>query len=153
MPMACVRFVLDIWEDYFGRPISGIFLTTMIAWRSSSCALWTTPPPGTALWSWARTSRTGDLQLFSLNFDIIAHEMGHLILYSEVGLPDLGRNRGRVFRVPRVGADLVALITALHFDSVVDSLLETTRGNLYTFNELNRFAELSPNKQIRIAGN
>ena len=95
----------------------------------------------------------GKRQLFSLNFDIIAHEMGHLILYSQIGLPDLDALQGEFFGFHESGADLVALITVLHFNSVVDHLLESTRGNLYTFNELNRFAELSPNQQIRIAGN
>jgi len=95
----------------------------------------------------------GDLQLFSLNFDIIAHEMGHLILYSEIGLPNLNALEGEFFGFHESGADLVALISALHFDSVVNQLLETTKGNLYTFNELNRFAELSSNQEIRVAGN
>ena len=47
----------------------------------------------------------------------------------------------------------MALLAVLHFDSVVERLLETTSGNLYTLNELNRFAELSEDEQIRIAGN
>ena len=57
----------------------------------------------------------GELQLFSLNFDIIAHEMGHLVLYSEVGLPDLDAIEGEFFGFHGSGADLVALITSLHF--------------------------------------
>ena len=32
-------------------------------------------------------------------------------------------------------------------------LLEETHGNLYVFNELDRFAELSPHEQIRLASN
>ena len=95
----------------------------------------------------------GDRRLFSLNFDIIAHEMGHLFLYSQVGLPDPDALEGEFFGFHECGADVVALITVLHFNSVVDHLLRTARGNLYTFNELNRFAQLSPNEQIRVAGN
>ncbi len=41
----------------------------------------------------------------------------------------------------------------MHFDSVVNGLLDNTSGNLYTFNRLNRFAETSDNKQIRMAAN
>ena len=52
------------------------------------------------------------------------------------------------------GADTTALIAALHFESLlIAHLLEETRGNLYTFNELDRFAELSPHDQIRLASN
>ena len=35
----------------------------------------------------------------------------------------------------------------------MDHLLAETHGNLYTFNELDRFAELSPSTQIRLASN
>jgi hypothetical protein len=45
------------------------------------------------------------------------------------------------------------MISSLHFDSVVDELLENTQGNLYRLNRLNRIGELSHNEQIRIASN
>lgn len=48
---------------------------------------------------------------------------------------------------------MVALLASLHFGSVVEALLENTKGNLYSFNRLNRFAELSENAQIRTAAN
>ena len=43
------------------------------------------------------------------------------------------------------------MIAVLHFDSVVDGLLRSTRGNLYLPNELNRIGELSDTEQIRVA--
>ena len=55
--------------------------------------------------------------------------------------------------MPSSASDLVALITALHFDQVVDRVLDTSGGNFYVLNELNRFAELSDYDQIRIASN
>ena len=36
---------------------------------------------------------------------------------------------------------------------LIANLLEETRGNLYTFNELDRFAEFAPHDQIRLASN
>jgi hypothetical protein len=48
-------------------------------------------------------------------------------------------------------ADCVAMIAVLHFESVVDRLLDRTRGNIYLPNELNRIGELSETKQIRLA--
>ena len=43
------------------------------------------------------------------------------------------------------------MIAVLHFDSVVDGLLRTSRGNIYLPNELNRIGELSDTEQLRIA--
>ena len=48
-------------------------------------------------------------------------------------------------------ADCVAMIAVLHFDSVVDGLLRSSRGNIYLPNELNRIGELSDTEQIRLA--
>ena len=147
------RFVLDIWEDYFGRPIRWHFLGDHDRLEIVLLRPLKNASAGYGFMELGSDLVDGDLQLFSLNFDIIAHEMGHLILYSEIGLPNLNALEGEFFGFHECGADLVALITALHFDSVVDQLLETTKGNLYTFNELNRFAELSSSQEIRVAGN
>jgi hypothetical protein len=150
----CVaRFVLDIWEDYFGQPIRWHFLNDYDRLEVVLLPALDNATAGYGFMELGSEVVDGDRQLFSLNFDIIAHEMGHLILYSQVGLPNLDAVEGEFFGFHESGADLVALLTALHFDSVVDDLLEGTRGNLYTFNELSRFAELSSNTQIRIADN
>jgi hypothetical protein len=147
------RFVLDIWEDYFGRPIEWHFLRDYDRLEIVLLRALANATAGYGFVELGSDVVDGDVQLFSLNFDIIAHEMGHLILYSEIGLPDLNAIEGEFFGFHECVADLVALITVLHFESVVQNLLATTSGNLYTFNELNRFAELSPNRQIRTAGN
>jgi hypothetical protein len=67
------------------------------------------------------------------NFDVLAHELGHSIIFSQVGVPsspaDLGIDYGGM---QESSGDLVAIIGALHFDSLVDFLLETTNGNLLT---------------------
>ena len=90
---------------------------------------------------------------YALNFDVMAHELGHLILYSTIGVPSRGAERGEYYGFQESGADTTALIAALHFESLIAHLLEETRGNLYVFNELDRFAELSPHDQIRLASN
>ena len=90
---------------------------------------------------------------YSLNFDVVAHEIGHAIIYSVIGMPSNGDASGEYYGFHESAADMVALLASLHFGSVVDTLLENTRGNLYTFNRLSRFAELSDNAQIRIAAN
>jgi hypothetical protein len=83
----------------------------------------------------------------------MAHELGHLIIYSTMGVPSLVGARGEYYGFQESAADTTALVASLHFESLIKNLLEETRGNLYTFNELDRFAELSPHDQIRLASN
>jgi hypothetical protein len=150
----CVHFVLDVWERYFGRPIEWHFARD---YQRLEIALLRELDNATAGYGFMEigsySTEAGNVLPFSLNFDVLAHEVGHLVLYSEIGLPSLETTEAEFFGFHESAADLVALVAALHFDSVVDDLLEMTRGNLYTFNELNRFAELSENDEIRTASN
>ena len=148
-----VRFVMDIWEGYFGREIP---------WQSDGTydrvELTILPSLENAYSGFGFLEMGGDRSdggytPFSLNFDVIAHELGHAIIYSEVGVPDPNNVTGEYFGFHESAADLVALISSLHFNSLVDLLLEQTRGNLYTLNAASRIAELSENKQIRVAAN
>jgi hypothetical protein len=68
-------------------------------------------------------------------------------------VPTVETEQGEYFGFHESAADTVALISALHFDSVVDELLRNTSGNLYTLNRLNRIGELTENKQLRLAAN
>ena len=86
-------------------------------------------------------TEVGEANPFSLNFDVVAHELGHLIIYAEVGLPADDATDGEYFGFHEAAADLAALVATMHFDAVLDHLLETTQREFYTFNELNRFAE------------
>ena len=150
----CVRFVLDIWEGYFDEPIE---------WHSSDAfektELVHLPEFDNSRIGFgfvefgSSLSKSGVFTLDSTNFDIIAHEVGHGIIYSSVGIPDPRGETGAYNAFHESAADLVAMISSLHFDSVVDELLENTQGNLYMLNRLNRIAELSQNEQIRIASN
>ena len=49
--------------------------------------------------------------------------------------------------------DLVAVISSLQYNSLVDLLVEITHGNRVVLNAVTRIAELSENKQNRIAAN
>jgi hypothetical protein len=70
-----------------------------------------------------------------------------------IGVPVPGVENGEYQGFHESAADLVALFAAAHFEPVLDRLFATTHGNLYTLNELNRFAELSEQTQIRLACN
>jgi hypothetical protein len=149
-----VRFVLDIWERYFGRRIEWHFAADY-----SRLEIAILPGLNNAYAGYgfmeigAHWFPDGSHAPFALNFDVIAHELGHLILYSTIGLPTAATQHGEYYGFQESGADTTALIAVLHFETLLEHLLEGTRGNLYTFNELDRFAELSPNAQIRLASN
>jgi hypothetical protein len=149
-----VRFTLDVWERYFGRAIPWHFSPPYERLEISLLRSVDNAFAGFGfLEAGAHVSDAGEYLPFSLNFDVVAHEVGHLIAYTEVGLPLPRLTEDEYYGFHESAADCVALLTVLHFDSVVERLFETTRGNLYTLNELNRFAELSDDEQIRIAGN
>jgi hypothetical protein len=147
------RFVLDIWEKYFGRPIPWHFAQTYDRLELTIQPTLENAFSGYGFIEVGGDWKTGVFRPFSLNFDVIAHEMGHLMVYSEVGLPDPSLSQGEYWGFHESAADLVALVSSLHFDSVVTELLDRTRGNLYTYNVLSRMGELSPEVQIRTAAN
>jgi hypothetical protein len=150
----CIRFALDVWEGYFGRPVPWHFRRAF-----DRLEIVLLPPFGNAQTGFGYLevgsyfAPSGGAVPFSLNFDIIAHEVGHLIIYSEIGQPTDLTAVGEYYGFHEAAADLVSIIAATHFDSVVDGLLANTRGNLYVLNRLNRIGEVSANSQIRLASN
>src|SRR5690606_12532339 len=77
----------------------------------------------------------------------------HTLIYALIGTPPAHRVSAAYHAFHEAAADCIAMISVLHFDSVIDRLLERTRGNLYLPNELNRIGELSETEQIRQASN
>lgn len=148
-----VRFVLDIWEGYFGREIPWHSARHYDRVELSILHSLDNAYSGYGFIEVGAHQKDNDFKPYSLNFDVVAHEVGHAIIYSEVGIPDPHAAIGEYFGFHESAADLVALISSLHFNSVIDHLLLSTRGNLYTLNAANRMAELSDNEQIRIAAN
>jgi hypothetical protein len=149
-----VRFVLDIWERYFGRRIEWHFIRdyrqleiVILPGLDNAYAGYGFMEVGAFHWG------DGAIAPYALNFDVMAHELGHLIIYSTIGVPSAAGARGEYYGFQESAADTTALIAAMHFESLQARLLEETRGNLYTFNELDRFAELSSHDQIRLASN
>jgi hypothetical protein len=148
------RHSFDIWQRYLGRRIvwwhadehPQIELVPVVRWRNAQSG------PGfleTGLWP----DQTGTLQPFALNFDVIAHETGHTMLFSQLGVPP-----PELIGVPFLAfhesfSDLVGLIGALHFNSVIERLLQQTNGNLYILNVVNRMGETSDHTQVRLASN
>ncbi|MEM1382427.1 MAG: hypothetical protein AAF713_13310 [Pseudomonadota bacterium] len=149
-----IRRTLDCWERYLGRPVAWwhaaeypvLELIPTLDWNNAHSG------PGFIETGYRQTA-SGRERLFGLNFDVIAHETGHAILFAEVGVPSLDRLTAGYLAFQESFSDLIALISALHFPSVVDRLFAQTRGNLYVLNLVARIGELSEVEQIRIADN
>ena len=126
----------------------------MTVWKSRSCRHGTTRSMATASSKSAASSTTdGRVLPFSLDFDVIAHEVGHAIIFSVLGVPGPGTEYPEYVGFQEAFSDCVSLIAAMHFPSVIDNVLGETRGNLYLANRLSRFSEFSPHRQIRSANN
>ncbi len=151
---AVLRRVLDIWEGYHGGPIPWHFreyseYLELVPWLE-----WDNAHSGFGfIETGIEISESGVFQHYAENFDVLAHELGHSILYSVVGTPTREQLTAEYLAFHESMSDVMALLAVLHFDSVVDRLLDGCRGNLYTLNELNRIAEQSESEEIRIASN
>ena len=147
------RRTLDIWEGYFGRRIEWQFHRHFDRLELVPIVDWDNAQSG---YGFIETgfgpSQAGEAQPFCLNFDVIAHELGHSIVFAEVG-HDEATVTGEYLGFQEAMGDLIALISAMHFDSVLDRTLTASEGNLYVLNESNRIGELSNIAQVRVASN
>lgn len=152
---ACIRYTLDVWEGYFERPIEWYFKDYYSKAEVVVLPEFENAQIGRGFIEIGTDVNKvdGSLSPFTLNFDVIAHEVGHGILFSIVGEPDFEKETGEFLGFQESSGDIISMIAALHFDSVIDEILESTSGNLYMTNHLNRFAEISELGQIRMACN
>jgi len=156
---AVVRRTLDIWEDYLGQPIRWHFETDFERLMLIPLVQWGNAQSGYGFleFGFGGGEGPGGLDLenpYCENFDVLAHELGHSIIYSVVGFPDSDASWTDAYGGFHESAgDLTSLVAALHFESVIGALLEATRGNLFTRNELERVGELRGSREIRRAFN
>lgn len=151
---ATVRRVLDIWEDYFDRrielPGQTMELIPLIEWDNAQSGV------GFLEFGFGRRPSGGidHTRPYCRNFDVLAHEMGHNIIFAEVGFPSTQATDTEDYGgFHESCGDLVAIVASLHFNTVTDLLLKNTHGNLFTLNELDRVGELSASREIRVAFN
>jgi hypothetical protein len=145
---------LTVWEHYLGRRIAWRFagrrfprLEVIARIHLDRNAF---SRDGYMEFGWADlAARTGP---WCENLDVVAHEVGHAIFRSVVGHPAHPRAVEQRALEEAV-ADLVAIVTALHFASVVRRLLERSQGYLFSPNTLSRLAELGRRTSIRQAFN
>jgi hypothetical protein len=149
-----IRFVLDVWERYVGGEPSWFFADTfdrlelvpMVDWDNAQCGY------GYIEMGFARVAGVPP-HPFCLDFDVLAHELGHALVYSLLGIPDLNHLDAEYLGFQESTADCTVIVALLHFDTIVEDLLRSSRGNLYLPNELNRIGELSDTQQFRLASN
>jgi hypothetical protein len=149
----CIRFVLDVWEAYFGRRIPWHFEPDYRRLEIVLLPNYDNAQAGYGFLEVGSYFIEGRPLPFTINFDIVAHEVGHLIISSEVGTPTPATASAEYLGFQEGAADITALVAAANFDSVIDQLLEQTAGNLRVLNRLNRIGELSDHRQIRLASN
>lgn len=134
---ATVRCVVEIWESYVGRRVPWHF-------REAYPRLEVVPrvqmDNATSRYGYVEFGFKTPARPYCENFEVVAHEVGHLILKSVIGNPP--EPKLLEFRAhEEAAADLVALIALLHFEAVVDHVLKCTRGKLFSTNLLSRVAE------------
>jgi hypothetical protein len=148
---AAMRMVLDVWERYSGEPVRWFFRDDYRQLEVIPYVKWPNGQAGYGFIELGYGKGDNDEEYpFALNFDVLAHEMGHIILASEIGIPfDADPTQYAGFQ--EAASDIISLISVLHFEHFRKHLLEKTHGNLHVGNELNKLAELSPTEQIRTA--
>jgi hypothetical protein len=149
---AAVRCVLEIWEYYLGHRLS-------LVGNSRQRKLEIIPRVaaiGDNAWSGEWYIELGfagrdHRQPYCENLDVIAHEMGHIILKHVIGPTPRGRLEFDRRSHDEAGADLVSLVTVLHFDRVIESVLAQTRGKLFSVNILSQIGEYQMGRSGRRA--
>ena len=149
-----VRRVLDVFEVYLGGPLHWHFSMTHPRLELIPHVPWNNAHFG---WGFLECGEAADdagqKHPFALNFDVLAHETGHGLVFALVGMPTPETLTTAYRGFHEAASDLVAMLAVLHFDSFIDHVLRVTRGDLYIANELCRIGELSETRQIRSASN
>ncbi|MCD2195254.1 hypothetical protein LQ327_17945 [Actinomycetospora endophytica] len=155
---ATVRRVLDIWEDYFSHRVDWAFDAQFSRLEMIPLIEWNNAHSG---WGFLEfgfgSTESGTIdhsRPYCENFDVLAHELGHSIIFSQVGIPrDQSDPAIDCGGFQESSADVTAIVALLHFDTFVNELLAQTKGNLLTVNGLDRVGELSNSRQVRVALN
>jgi hypothetical protein len=146
---ACIRRTLDVFEGYNGEPIPWFFASAYERLEVVPYLSWDNAQSGFGYLEMGEDYSRGTAHPFALNFDAISHEIGHLIVFGKIGVPEYGPASHDFFAFHEAAADFISLLGLLSFDTVLERVLRRTKGNLLILNELDRFAELSDEKQIR----
>jgi hypothetical protein len=146
---ACVRRVWDTCEGFFGAPIPWFFAQTYDRLELVPWLFWKNAHSGYGFLEMGEDDTGHEPFPFALNFDAVAHEAAHLAGHGVLGIPKFGQPDPDYLAFHEASADLISLLSLLTFDRALDNILWRTRGNLLLVNELDRFAELGNERQVR----
>jgi hypothetical protein len=139
---AAIRFTLEVWQHYLERRVRWHFADAVgpvlqVHPRVNSTNSWS----GDGFLEFGFPEWPFLTDPDCENFEIVAHETGHLIMKSVIGtMPDDEKSlQHRAHE--EAAADLVALLACLHFAPVVRHVLEETGGYLFLQNVLARTGE------------
>ena len=151
---AAVRHVLDVWQNYHRDVIPWHFANHQPQLEVIPELDWDNAQSGFGYLELGYNgNQPGPGSAYALNYDVVAHELGHQVLLSLMGTPENWQMLPVFGAFHESFADLTALLGLLHFETAIDRLLRRTRGELWLRNELNRIAELVDERQIRMASN
>lgn len=154
---ANARRVLDIWEDFFEREIAWPFtlefrrleLIPRANWDNAQSG-WGYLEFGFPRTAWGGMDRT---RPYGENFIMVAREIAYFLILSEVGVPTQSTKSKEFNAFLRSSIDISTIISLLHFHKVLDHVLDSSAGNLFSVNELNRLGELAQSQLFRAAFN
>ncbi len=143
------RFTLDVWEKYLGQPLQWHFRDDFDRLEISILPQWDNAQYGYGfLEIGSQFEADGSILPFTLDFDVIAHEVGHAFIYGVLGVPRPTAEYPEYEGFQEAFADCVSLIAAMHFPSVIAQVLGETRGNLYLANRIARFSEFPGQRPV-----
>ncbi|MBD0270591.1 MAG: hypothetical protein ICV73_01555 [Acetobacteraceae bacterium] len=150
----CARLALGSWERWLGHPVVWWHVADLPRLELVPRLHWGNAHAGYGfLETGMRWSRHGEAVPLALSLDVVAHEVGHAVLYSVMGAPAPAERTAEYHAAGEAFADFSAALTALRFSSVVARLLAQTRGNLYALNLVSRLSEVSDIEQARTLDN
>jgi hypothetical protein len=144
MVFAVIRLTLEIWQHFLERRVTWHFAQTagpilQVHPRVESENAWS--GEGFLEFGFPHGPSFSLTDPFGENLEVIAHETGHLIMKAVVGTMADDEKPLQHRAHEEAAADLIALVVALHFDSVIDALLRETTGFLYSDCLLARIGE------------
>jgi len=147
---AATRFTLEVWRFYLGRDVRWHFggKTLELVPRVRSANAWV--GDGFMELGFDRYPDEGYRDRpFALSLDTVAHETGHLIMKGLLGNPPFDERSIQYRAHEEAAADLVALITLTHFDSVVAAALRRTGGLLHGDSALSLVSEWGRTRRLK----
>lgn len=147
-----VRRTVDIWAAELGRRIVWWHAAYLPVLELIPMVHWANAHSGPGFIEMGRQpTESGVMAPFCLNFDVIAHEAGHAILFSQIGVPSEGKVTREFLAFHESFADLIAVIGILHFRAVAGHILQETQGDLYHASDASRIGIIAKSEQIRMA--